>query len=201
MNDDEMIHPSDDLADDMYNNIDHHNVHQKQTNHNSLYTLADNELQLSSDLEDQDEGVNWNSTNSHKGELVIAYDSKVVNKTLRPRIFYALYIRPNDDGSGHLIYRLSTDQILVTKDCQSVPVPEDLIEAISKTDSYENKFQVNNFDRNYYTVQDDQSNNNDNDSHTHFNDEDNSEDESYDELDNPQQLNRMKSNEIVYQEN
>ena len=57
MNDDKMVHPSDDLADDMYNNIDHHNVQQEQTNHNSLYTLADNKLQLSSDLEDQNEGV------------------------------------------------------------------------------------------------------------------------------------------------
>ena len=112
-----------------------------------------------------------------------------------------MYIRPNNDGNGHLIYRLSTDQILITKDYQSVPVTKDLIEAISETDSYDNKFQVNNFDRNHSTVYDDQSNNNDDDSCTHFNDEDNSEDESYDELDNPQQLNRMKSNEIVYQEN
>ena len=72
MNDDKMVHPSNDLTDDMYNNIDHHNVHQKQTNHNSLYTLANNELQLSSDSENQNEGFDWNSTNSHKGELVIA---------------------------------------------------------------------------------------------------------------------------------
>ena len=55
MNDDKIVHPSDDLADDVYNNIDYHNVQQEQTNHNSLYTLADNELQLSSDLEDPNE--------------------------------------------------------------------------------------------------------------------------------------------------
>ena len=79
MNDDKMVHPSNDLTDDMYNNINHHNIHQKQTNHNILYTLANNELQLSSDLEDQNEGVDWNSTNSHKGELVLAYDNKVRN--------------------------------------------------------------------------------------------------------------------------
>ena len=65
MNDDKMVHPNDDVADDIYNNIDCHNVKQKQTNHNSLYTLVDNELQLSSYLEDQNEGVDWNSTNSH----------------------------------------------------------------------------------------------------------------------------------------
>ena len=55
MNDNKIVHPSDDLADDMYNNIDHDNVHQEQTNHNNLYTLANNELQLSSDLEDPNE--------------------------------------------------------------------------------------------------------------------------------------------------
>ena len=36
MNNDEIVHPSDDLADDMYNNIDHQTAQQKQTNHNSL---------------------------------------------------------------------------------------------------------------------------------------------------------------------
>ena len=66
-----MVHASNDLTNDMYNNIDHHNVDQKETNHNRLYTLADNELQLSLDLEDLD----WNSTASHKGELIIAYDN------------------------------------------------------------------------------------------------------------------------------
>ena len=67
MNDNKMVHPSNDLTDDMYNNIDHHNVHQKQANHNSLYTLVNNELQLSSDLEDQNEDIDWKNTNSHKG--------------------------------------------------------------------------------------------------------------------------------------
>ena len=78
MNDDKIVHPSDDLADDVYNNIDYHNVQQEQTNHNSLYTLTDNKLQLSSDLEDPNEANDWKSSNSHKGELVIAYDTKDV---------------------------------------------------------------------------------------------------------------------------
>ena len=93
------------------------------------------------------------------------------------------------------------DQILVTKDYQSVPVPKDLTEAISRKNLYNNQFQVNNFVRNHFTVHDDQSNNNNDDGRTHFNDEDNSEDKSYDELDNTHQLNRMESNEIVDQEN
>ena len=116
MNDDEMVHPNDYLADNMYNNIDHQTKQQKQTNHNSLYTLAGNGLQLSIDLEDQNEAVDWNNTNSHRGEPVIAYDNKVGARTLHPRVFFVLYVRPNNDGIGHLIYRLSTDQILVTKE-------------------------------------------------------------------------------------
>ena len=116
MNNDKIVHPNDDLTDDIYNKIDYHNVQQEKTNHNSLYTLANNLLQLSSDLEDQNEAIDWNSTNSHKSELVIAYDNNIGNKKLRPRVFYALYIKPSDNGNGYLIYRLSTDQILVTNE-------------------------------------------------------------------------------------
>mmetsp|Transcript_55032 Transcript_55032/g.61536 ORF Transcript_55032/g.61536 Transcript_55032/m.61536 type:complete len:406 (+) Transcript_55032:52-1269(+) len=170
MNDDEKVHPSDDQADNMYNNIDHQTAQQKQTNHNSLYTIANNEIQSSSDLEDQNEAVGWKSTNGHKGELVVAYDNRIENKTLRPRVFYALYVRPNNDDNRHLIYRLSTDQKLVTKEYQSVPVPEDLIEAISKTDSYGNKNQVNRFDNNHSIVQNYHPNNNNDYGCIHSND-------------------------------
>ena len=98
MNDDNRDHPNNDLSDDVYNLSNHDSVDLKQTNHNNLYTLADNELQLSYDLEDLD----WSSTDSHKGELIIAYDNKVRYKTLHPRAFYALYIKPNEKGSRHL---------------------------------------------------------------------------------------------------
>ena len=50
MNNNKIDHPSDDLADDVYNNIDYQNVQQEQTIHNSLYNIADNELQTSFDL-------------------------------------------------------------------------------------------------------------------------------------------------------
>ena len=73
MNNNKTVCPSDDLADDMYSNINYHNVQQEQTNHNSRYTLVNNKLQLSSDLEDLNEAANWKNINSHKGELVIAY--------------------------------------------------------------------------------------------------------------------------------
>ena len=74
MNDDKIVHPSDDLADDMCSNINYHNIQQEQTNHNGLYILANNGLQLSSDLEDPNEVDDRKSRNSHKGELVIAYN-------------------------------------------------------------------------------------------------------------------------------
>ena len=132
MNNHKIVYPSDDLADDVYNNIDYHNVQQEQTIHNSLYTLADQELQLSSDLEDPNEANDWKSTNCHKGELVIAYNTKARINALRRRILYALYIKPNDYSNNHLVYKLSTDQILVIMEYQSVAVLEDLIKTMNK---------------------------------------------------------------------
>ena len=136
-------------------------------NHHNLYTLANDELQLSSNLED----LNWNSTDSHKGELVIAYDNKVGNNTLHPRSFYALYVKPNENGTKHLIYRPSTNQMVFTKDYWTVPVPKDLVDTIWKTDLYDNKSQVDDFDMIHSIVHDGQSNNNDNDVHNPFSDD------------------------------
>ena len=133
LNNDIRDHHNNDLTDDMYNNIDHNNVNQKQTNYHNLYTFADDELHLRSDIED----FKWNSTDSHKSELIIAYDNKVGNKTLCPRTFYALYVKPNQEGNGHLIYRLDKDQIVVTKNYQTVPVTEDIDHtSINNEDQY-----------------------------------------------------------------
>ena len=52
MNDDNRNHSNNDLSDDVYSHIDHDSVDLRQTNHDNMYTLADNKLQLSSDLED-----------------------------------------------------------------------------------------------------------------------------------------------------
>ena len=89
-----------------------------------------------------------------------------------------MYIKPNKDGNGHLIYKLYTDQILVTMKYQSVPVPEDIIKAMKGTDSFDNKIQINHFNIEHSIVRDDHSNNNHNDYQTSSNDKDNSEDES-----------------------
>ena len=65
---------------------------------------------------------------------------------------------------------------------------EDLIEAINKENSFNKKIQNNHCDSDHFILQDDHSDNYEYDSWTHFNNENNSENESYDELDNSQQL-------------
>ena len=52
MNDDKMVCHSDNPTNDVYSKIDHSNVHQERTTHNSVYPLANSELQLNYDLED-----------------------------------------------------------------------------------------------------------------------------------------------------
>ena len=86
---------------------------------------------------------------------------------------FNLYIRPNDIGNRHLVYRLSMDQTLVTKEYQYVHVSEDPIKAISETNSYDNKIQAIHSNNNQAIVQDDHSNNHNKDDHTHINDTNN----------------------------
>ena len=130
----------------MYSNTNHKNVQQDQTTHNSLYPLANFELQLNFDLEDQYETNDWKSTKCHKSELIIGDNNKARNNTIHPKVFYALYIKPNDDNNSHLISDLSRDKIVVTTNYQSVPVPADLFEPTKRTDSSNNKIQVDHFD-------------------------------------------------------
>ena len=143
------------------------------------------------------EADDWKSTNSHKGELVIAYNINAGNNTVCPRIFQALYIRPKDDRNGHLIYKLSKDQKLVTIKRQLVPIPKNLIDPMNKIDSSDNKIEIDHFDSNQSVVPDDHFNNNDNDSQNPYNDMDDSEDGSHGELYSLQQLKDLKSNKIV----
>ena len=104
----------------MYSSTAHGNANQRQTTGCNVYTITDNKLQSSSDLEDLD----WDSTNSHTGELIIAYDNKIGNKILCPKTFYTFYVKPNQEDNNHLVYRLDKDQIVVTKNYQTVPVPK-----------------------------------------------------------------------------
>ena len=63
----------------------------------------------------------------------MAYDTNTGSNTLYPRTFYALYIGPNNNGIGHLIFKLSMKQILTTIKYQPVSMPENLFEAIDET--------------------------------------------------------------------
>ena len=168
MNDDNRDHSNNNLSDDADNLSDHDSVDLKQRNHNNLYTLANNKLQLNFDLEDLD----WKSTDSHEGELIITYDNKVRYKTLHPISFYTLYIKPNEGGSGYLIYRLSTDQIVVTKEYQTVPLPEDIGNTLFESHPCINKSQAKNVDTIISSIHDDQCNNCNNNDQTSINDED-----------------------------
>ena len=190
------MYPSNNLTNGVYNNINCQKIQQKQTTHNSLYALVDHKLQLSSDLEDPNGADDWKSTNSHKSELVITYNNKTGNNTLHPKVLYIVYWT-NGDNNGHLIYKLSTNQILVTMKYQPVPVPEDLIELTNKTDSSGNKIRINNFDIKQSIVWHNYSNKNEYDSQIPNNNKDNYEDRDTDELANSQHLDDLKLNKMI----
>ena len=131
MNDNTSKHSNNNLLDDMYSNTDHYHTNQEQITNHNLYTITDNKLRSSSDLEELD----WDITNNHKGELIIAYDNKIGNKILCPRTFYALYIELNQESNGNIVYSLDENQIVVTKNYQTAPVPEDLDHPSIKNDN------------------------------------------------------------------
>ena len=155
---------------------------------------------MRSHLEDSNEANDWKTTNSHECELVMVYDNYNENNTLGPKIFFALYIRLNDHSNSHLIFKLSTKQILATINWQPIHAPGDLIEAINEEDLFNNKIQTNYFDSDHFILQDNHSDKYRDDIQNHFYNENNSEDENYDELDNSQQINDMESNTIIDQE-
>ena len=197
MNGDKMVFYADNLTHDDYSNTTHMNVQQEQTTHNSLYPLANSELHLNYDLEDQ-YGINdWKSTNCHKNKLIITYNNRARNNTLHPKVFYVLYIEPYDDNNGHLIYDLLRDKIVVTTNYQLVPVPADLFEPTNKTESSNNKIQVDHFDVKHSIVWMDYSNNNEYKNRSLNNNEDDSENEDTDESGNSQYLDNLMSDKIV----
>ena len=56
MNNEKAVHPSDDLTDDDYRNIkDRETQHKRINQHNSVYTLVENQLQSNPMVEDPNE--------------------------------------------------------------------------------------------------------------------------------------------------
>ena len=54
------------------------------------------------------------------------------NKTHKPRAYHALYIGPNDAGTGHSVFKLATKKILVTPRCKPIPMHNDVIKVINQ---------------------------------------------------------------------
>ena len=131
----------------------------------------------------------------------MSYNNKNRNNKIRSRTFYALYIGPNNNDDGQLIFKLPTKQILVAMKYQPIHTPEDLIKTTNKEGLFNNKVQTNHLNSNHFTLQGVHFDNGEGGSRTQFNNENSSKDESYDALDSSQQLNDMEFNKIINQEN
>ena len=131
----------------------------------------------------------------------MAYNNNAKRDILYPGAFYTLYIGPNYDGTGHLIFKLLTKQILTTPKYKPVPMLEDLIKTTNEMDTFTTKLQTNHFDSDHYTAQEDYFNNTQDDDQDHCDDMNNSEHESYNDLDSSQQIDTMKSDTRFHLEN
>ena len=67
------------------------------------------------------------------GELLMAYDVTANNRTIIPRAFYALYIGPNDSGTGHQVFKLSSKWLGTSPKCKAVSMPDNIIQVVNDT--------------------------------------------------------------------
>ena len=51
---------------------------------------------------------------------------------MKPRVFYALYIGPNDRGTGHSVFKLSIKTMIIKPRCKPTPMPDDVIQLINQ---------------------------------------------------------------------
>ena len=65
------------------------------------------------------------------GELVMAYEPKSSNETSVPRAFYALYLYPNENGSGHVVFSLKLKTRRSTQKCVLQPMTQDIIDLVN----------------------------------------------------------------------
>lgn len=66
------------------------------------------------------------------GELVLAYDTESSNDTNVSRAFFALYVKPNDNGTGHKVFKLQTKKVVSTPKCVLKPMTQDIINVVNK---------------------------------------------------------------------
>ena len=65
-------------------------------------------------------------------ELAMTYNLTASNKTTYSRAFFALYMGPNDSGSGHIVFKLSTKQLVTTPKCKLKPMAEDIAVVVNE---------------------------------------------------------------------
>ena len=83
MNNKKAVHPSGDLTNDDYSNIeDHETQHERVNQNNNAYTIAEDKLQSSHQLKDQNETNDLKTTNKHEGGLVMAYNNNAKSNIL-----------------------------------------------------------------------------------------------------------------------
>ena len=57
----------------------------------------------------------------------MVYDVATNNMTAHPRAFFALYIGPNNSGTSHTVFKLSTKRLVTTPKLKPKPMAEDII--------------------------------------------------------------------------
>ena len=66
-------------------------------------------------------------------ELVMAYKVTASNKpTHPPRAFLAMYIKPNDNGTGHIVFKLLMKRLVTTPKCKSKLVAKVIVEVVNE---------------------------------------------------------------------
>ena len=71
-------------------------------------------------------------------ELVMAYEPKSSNDTSVPQAFYALYLYPNENGSGHVVFSLKLKTRRSTQKCVLQPMTQDIIDLVNQMGTEEN---------------------------------------------------------------
>lgn len=66
------------------------------------------------------------------GELVMAYKPKSSNDTGMSRAFYALYLYPNENDSGHVVFSLKLKTRRSTQKCIPQPMTQDIIDLVNE---------------------------------------------------------------------
>ena len=62
----------------------------------------------------------------------------VSNKTTDPRVFFGLYIGPNDSSTSHIEFKLVTKRLVITLKYKPKPMAEDIVEVVNEMGKQKN---------------------------------------------------------------